>query len=189
MYLGPSPQLHHPLPSGVRHVFQKLNFGAAGTSARGWTFGTRVKQREPTGEYFEMYRIDDEAADADVLDSPRTEDHNHLIATKGTMGSSGSPVEPMVNPTDTSPLLSVTPTFAHDDPRKYNVSNSPSSQAESASSYSDFISKAGIGSFHYAFLAVCALANASDAVELLSISYVLPRVYDEYYVSGEFFIL
>jgi VNT family MFS transporter (synaptic vesicle glycoprotein 2) len=42
----------------------------------------------------------------------------------------------------------------------------------------------GFGYFQYALLTVCALANASDAVELLSISFILPKILLQFNASG-----
>jgi hypothetical protein len=43
----------------------------------------------------------------------------------------------------------------------------------------------GLGCFQYALLAVCAIANASDAVELLSISFILPNILAQFDASSK----
>ncbi len=45
---------------------------------------------------------------------------------------------------------------------------------DSSSDYESAISAAGYGRFHYWFLFVCGWANASDAVEVLCVSFLLP---------------
>lgn len=58
-------------------------------------------------------------------------------------------------------------------------------QVSSASSptYSDLLGLCGSGRFHLRLLFACALANASDAVEVVAISYALPRVLTQLQVS------
>ncbi len=43
----------------------------------------------------------------------------------------------------------------------------------------------GVGRFHYMAGCICGLANAADAVELMSVSFILPLVTDTSSASGE----
>ena len=40
-----------------------------------------------------------------------------------------------------------------------------------------------VGLYHYLLLVVCGMANASDAIEILSISYALPGILDTFHPS------
>ncbi len=40
--------------------------------------------------------------------------------------------------------------------------------------YEEALKRIGFGKFHYLILIVCGLANASDAVEILCVSFILP---------------
>lgn len=48
----------------------------------------------------------------------------------------------------------------------------------------DLLSSCGIGKFHYLLLLVCGIANASDAVEMLSISFVLDDVFHTFGIES-----
>ena len=51
--------------------------------------------------------------------------------------------------------------------------------------YETAISNAGFGRFHYWLLFVCGWANASDAVEILCISFVLPAATCDFDLTSE----
>ncbi len=53
-------------------------------------------------------------------------------------------------------------------------SDARSSAKHDDSIYEKCLSTIGFGKFHYFLLIVCGLANASDAIEILCISFVLP---------------
>lgn len=45
---------------------------------------------------------------------------------------------------------------------------------EKIQNYNDLLSIIGPGPFHYALLLICGLINASDAVEILAVSFIMP---------------
>ena len=51
--------------------------------------------------------------------------------------------------------------------------------------YETALSSAGFGKFHYWLLFVCGWANASDAVEILCISFVLPAATCDFALTSE----
>ncbi|XP_051776757.1 synaptic vesicle glycoprotein 2C isoform X1 [Erpetoichthys calabaricus] len=76
------------------------------------------------------------------------------------------------------PLLGNSGSVFHESPVEAEVvTESESSLCEStttAFSYEDAINEAGFGLFHGWLLIVCGWANASDAIEILSVSFLLP---------------
>lgn len=58
--------------------------------------------------------------------------------------------------------------------------------ADFGKEYSDWVGQTGIGWFHVALLVFCGMANASDAVEILALSFALPDVIDQFNISGKF---
>lgn len=50
--------------------------------------------------------------------------------------------------------------------------------------YEDALEIAGIGPFHWSLVLLCGWANAADAVEVLSISFILPNVEEQFGLTG-----
>ena len=69
----------------------------------------------------------------------------------------------------------------------FNCSGSTDTNRNSGkrADYETAIAKTGFGKFHYWLLFVCGWANASDAIEILCISFVLPSASCDLNLSSE----
>uniref|UniRef100_A0A674NEQ1 Synaptic vesicle glycoprotein 2 n=1 Tax=Takifugu rubripes TaxID=31033 RepID=A0A674NEQ1_TAKRU len=65
-----------------------------------------------------------------------------------------------------------------------NLKRNDSDDAGKRLSYEEAVEKAGFGLFHWILLAVCGWANASDAVEILCVSFLLPTARCDLHLSS-----
>jgi hypothetical protein len=68
-------------------------------------------------------------------------------------------------------------------------SNSNNQLNENDNIYEECLSLIGFGKFQIILLIVCGMANASDAIEILCVSFVLPTAQCELNMSSVFFVL